>query len=152
MPEPMMRKTGKFAPFDQPCHRLIFEYGIVAVDQIEKLRLTDEKTAVDQTAIRFALFAKALNMGAVVVQVQSTVSPRLHHGGQGTPSVRSPMSGDEFIEIDVAEAVAISQAKGFVPQKMACAAQPPSGHRFAAGINHRHSPVFSNCLRPFHTT
>src|SRR3546814_20548553 len=74
----------------------------------------DEEPTVDPTAVPVGLLAEALDPGLALAQRESAeAAGRLHRGQRGF-DFPGPMEGDQRVDVDIADAVAVRAEKGAV--------------------------------------
>src|SRR5450631_1490628 len=106
-----MAKRAQLAFFGESLERLFLPEGAVAVDVIEHLWLQYEEAAVDPAFARLILLGEVLHFVAGELEAAESCGRAHRRDGRQLP-VRL-MELDELLDVDIAHAVAVSQAKRF---------------------------------------
>src|SRR5271166_5510124 len=110
LPEALMVVHRQLAIVREPLERLPLPHRVVAVDVVADLRVEHEKAAVDPAAVADRLLPKAEHARAV--RLERPEPARRLRRGDGGEAPLPLMQRDRRLHVDVADAVAISDAEG----------------------------------------
>ena len=140
LPEAVVTEGGELAFQGQTFHGLSLPDGGVAFDVVDDLGGEDEEAAVDPGAVAVGLFLEASDLVLAVVQIERAEAAWWLGGGEGGEFALFPVEGDQGRDVDVADAIAIGEAKVVAVEIRADALEATAGHGLLAGIHQGHAP------------
>jgi len=139
LPEAGVSVSHQLSIGGEPFHGFFFPLGFVAFDVIKDLRLKDEESAVDPAFSELRFFGESGD--AVAFDFKQSVSRRRANGGDRCEFAVTSMKGEQFMQVDIADAVAPGDHAGVVADEGLEPFDASAGHGFLPGFHQMHGPV-----------
>ncbi|MNE07995.1 hypothetical protein D3C80_1006370 [compost metagenome] len=133
-----MHVGHQLAILRQGTHGLVFPCGGVALDVVEDPRFEHEEAAIDPATVAQWLFLEAMHL--LAPHIQRTVTPGRLNGSHGRQLAMAVVEIDQGWQVHIGNAVAVSQAEGFVANVIAYPLEAPASCRILASVHQRDSP------------
>src|SRR5688572_28857255 len=113
----------------QPLEWLALPDRPITIDVLKHPAIEHEKSAVDPTHLVIRLLVKPRNR-LVALDIEDSESARRRNGGHGRGLAVRGVKGNESLDVDVRDTVAVGEAEGIAIDELADPTQPSAGHRF----------------------
>ena len=110
------------------------------MDVVQHLRLEHEEAAVDPAAVAFWLLVERPDLRLLRAERHRPETARRLDRRQRGEDALLAVERDQLADVDVADAVAVREAEGFVADVFGHPLQSSAGHRCLAGVDERHRP------------
>lgn len=122
---------------------------MIAFNQLQAARREHEEAAVDQATVAAGFLGEAGD--PIAVALQCPIATRWANSGNRGPLAMIPVEGDQGTDVDVAQAIAVSEAEGvFALEIVTNALESSAGLGVIAGVDQRDAPGLGVALVYFH--
>src|SRR5262245_53136146 len=146
LPEALVTMGNQLSIRGQPFQRLAFPVGRVALDEFQHRGFQDKEAAVDPALARLRLLIEFHD--AIAVEHEPAVASGRAHGSDRRQTLVLAMELQQLPDIDVADAVTVSQHERFAADEARQALQPAAGHGRQASIHEVDDPILVARLVP----
>ena len=134
-----MLVAHEFSVFREAAERFLLKDAGIVGEIVEYPRLQDHEAGVDGGAVLGGFLAEGAHR-IVAADVQDAFGLIQLHGGQRSKFSMRAMEGQQFLDIHVADAVAVCEHEGLVPDVFLYALDAPAGHGVESRIHHGDAP------------
>src|SRR5437879_3308805 len=128
LPESGMLESAKLIVARHVDQRIGFPPCVIVFDVVECARLQDKEAPVHPCAVAGRLFLEARD-ARLLDEYRAVTAGRLNGGQRRQPAVPA-MEVEQFSDVDIRDAIAVSKAKGFAVEIAADALEAAACERF----------------------